>query len=163
MVQTVEDSLQYLSDADLQSIARYLKSLPATGAADGQFKPGSQASVKELAPNQPPQTGAAVYATFCAQCHRIDGTGVPQAFPKLAGNPAVLSEDTSSLIRLLIEGGNSPATLHGPPRQAMPGFTNVLADVEIAQVLTFIRASWGNDARPVTTSDIASMRGRLHK
>jgi mono/diheme cytochrome c family protein len=163
MVQTVEDSTQYLSDEDLRSIARYLKTLSATGAADGRYKFGSQASIKERAPDQPPATGAAVYATFCAQCHQADGMGIPQTFPKLAGNPSVISEDTTSLIRLLIEGGNSPSTVYGPPRQAMPGFTNVLADVEIAQVLTFIRASWGNDARPVTTSDIASMRSRLHK
>jgi mono/diheme cytochrome c family protein len=163
MVQTVEDSTQYLSDDDLRSVAHYLKTLSATGAADGQYRLGSQTSVKGRAPDRPPATGAAVYATFCAQCHQADGMGDPQMFPKLAGNPSVISEDTTSLIRLLIEGGSSPSTVHGPPRQAMPGFASVLANVEIAQVLTFIRASWGNDARPVTTSDIATMRSNLHK
>jgi mono/diheme cytochrome c family protein len=37
-------------------------------------------------------------------------------------------------------------------------FTGVLNDVQIAQVLTYIRASWGNDARPVTADDVASLR-----
>jgi mono/diheme cytochrome c family protein len=165
MVQTVEDSLQYLSDDDLRAIAVYLKSLPATGAADGAYDPAlaARGRLKTRAPDVPPEQGAAVYAGFCAQCHRDDGKGVPKAFPSLAGNPSVLSEDTTSLIRLVVEGGNSPATIHGPPRQPMPAFAGRLTDVQIAQVLTYVRASWGNDARPVTTNDVASMRSKLHK
>jgi mono/diheme cytochrome c family protein len=104
-----------------------------------------------------------VYVTFCASCHRDDGAGVPNAFPRLAGNPSVLSEDTTSLIRLLLEGGNSPSATHGPKRQAMPAFAGRLADMQLAQVLTYIRASWGNDARPVTTNDVATLRNSLHK
>jgi mono/diheme cytochrome c family protein len=165
MVQTVEDSLQYLSDDDVHAIARYLKTLPASGVADGQYQPTARSGTAEKtrAPDQPPATGAAVYASFCAQCHQANGTGVPRTFPKLAGNPAVISEDTTSLIRLLVEGGNSPATVNGPPRQAMPAFSAILTDGQIAQVLTFIRAAWGNDARPVTTSNVASLRSELHK
>jgi mono/diheme cytochrome c family protein len=45
----------------------------------------------------------------------------------------------------------------------MPAFAGILTDGQIAQVLTFIRASWGNDARPVTTSNVASLRSELHK
>jgi mono/diheme cytochrome c family protein len=165
MVETVEDSLQYLSDDDVHAIARYLKTLPATGAADGRYEPSSQPGVvaKTRAPDKPPATGAAVYTSFCAQCHQTNGAGIPQTFPKLAGNPTVISEDTTSLIRLLVEGGNSPATVNGPPRQGMPAFAGILTDGQIAQVLTFIRASWGNDARPVTTSNVASLRSELHK
>jgi mono/diheme cytochrome c family protein len=165
MVQTVEDSLQYLTDGDLRSIAVYLKTLPATGTADGVFDPAlaQPGRLKTRAPDIPPEQGAAVYAGFCAQCHGETGKGVPAAFPALAGNPAVISEDTTSLIRLLVEGGNSPATVHGPPRQPMPPFAGRLTDVQIAQVLTFVRASWGNDARPVTANDVASLRGSLGK
>ena len=165
MVETIEDSLQYLSDDDLGAIAEYLKSLPATGAADGVFDPAlaQPGRLKTRAPDIPPAQGAAVYAGFCAQCHRDDGKGVPKVFPALAGNPSVIGEDTTSLIRLLVEGGNSPATIHGPPRQAMPPFAGRLTDLQIAQVLTYVRASWGNDARPITTNDVASMRSKLHK
>jgi mono/diheme cytochrome c family protein len=166
MVQTIEDSLQYLTDDDLLAIAHYLKSLPATGAADGRYDPrpsAVQPVSKTLAPYTPPAIGAAVYASFCAECHRPQGEGVQNAFPKLAGNPSVISEDTTSLIRLLVEGGNSPATKSGPPHQTMPAFTGVLTDVQIAQVLTYIRASWGNDARPVTANDVTALRSKLHK
>jgi mono/diheme cytochrome c family protein len=45
----------------------------------------------------------------------------------------------------------------------MPAFAGRLTDAQIAQVLTFVRGSWGNDARPVTTNDVASLRSTLHK
>jgi mono/diheme cytochrome c family protein len=165
MVQTIEDSLQYLSKDDLLAIATYLKSLPANGAADGSFEPSNAQPgvLKTRAADVPPAQGTGVYAGFCAQCHREAGEGVPGAFPKLVGNPAVISEDTTSLIRLMVEGGNSPATKEGPPRQNMPAFAGRLSDLQIAQVLTYIRASWGNNARPVTTNDVASLRSSLHK
>jgi mono/diheme cytochrome c family protein len=165
MVQTVEDSLQYFSNDDLRSIAVYLKSLPATGGADGVFDPAlaEKGRLKTRAPDSPPELGAAVYVAFCAQCHLSGGQGVPDAFPALRGNPSVVSEDTTSLIRLVVEGGNTPATTHGPLRQAMPSFAGRLTDAQIAQVLTYVRASWGNDARPITTNDVASLRSTLHK
>ncbi|SAK99892.1 alcohol dehydrogenase cytochrome c subunit [Caballeronia pedi] len=164
MVEAIEDSTQYLTDDDLRAIAVYLKTLPATGAADGVFD-ASQAPgrLKTRAPDVAPEQGAAVYAGFCAQCHRSDGKGVKNVFPVLAGNPSVISEDTTSLIRLIVEGGNSPATIHGPPRQSMPPFAGRLTDAQIAQVLTYVRASWGNDARAVTTNDVASFRSTIHK
>ncbi|CAL8480561.1 protein of unknown function (plasmid) [Caballeronia sp. S22] len=62
-----------------------------------------------------------------------------------------------------MEGGNSPATIDGPARRPMPPFAGRLTDAQIAQVLTYMRASWGNDARPVTTNDVASFRATIHK
>jgi alcohol dehydrogenase (quinone), cytochrome c subunit len=88
---------------------------------------------------------------------------VTEVFPRLAGNPAVIGEDTTSLIRLLVEGGNSPSTLHGPPRQSMPGFAHDLTNPQMAAVLTWIRTSWGNDAQPVTANDVRTLREKLHK
>lgn len=107
--------------------------------------------------------GEDVYRSFSSRCHRDDGSGVPNTFPALAGNPSVLTEDTTSLIRVLVEGGNSLPTLTGPPRQAMPGFAGTLADVQIANALSYIRGAWGNDAQPVTTNDVSTLRQTLHK
>jgi mono/diheme cytochrome c family protein len=45
----------------------------------------------------------------------------------------------------------------------MPSFAGRLTDAQIAQVLSYVRASWGNDARPVTTNDVASFRANIHK
>ena len=113
--------------------------------------------------DEPQSVGARVYVSFCAQCHGVEGAGVPNVFPRLAGNPAVITEDTTSLIRLMVEGGNSPATINGPPRQAMPAFAQTLTNAQMAAALSLIRASWGNDARPVTANDVRSLREKLRK
>ncbi|MFM0204910.1 cytochrome c [Paraburkholderia fungorum] len=165
MVEQVEDSTQYLTDSDALAIAHYLKSLPAQKPS-GRYDPGALPDLATRNGNHidsPQSVGARVYVSFCAQCHGPGGAGVPNVFPRLAGNPAVITEDTTSLIRLLVEGGSSPATIDGPPRQTMPGFAQTLTNAQIASVLSWIRASWGNDAQPVTANDIRSLRETLHK
>lgn len=165
MVQTIEDSLQYVSDTDLRAIARYLKSLPARHGS-GQFRPDARLTVDSVLAGdrtQLPPAGAPAYRGFCAGCHGSRGEGVPGVFPRLAGNPSVLSDDTTSLIRLLVEGGNSPATGHGPSRQPMPGFAARLSNAQMAQVLTYLRNQWGNRARQITANDVATLREALHK
>jgi alcohol dehydrogenase (quinone), cytochrome c subunit len=107
--------------------------------------------------------GAGIYASYCARCHQADGAGVPQKYPRLAGNPAVLAPSTTSLVRLLVEGGGSPRTQAGPEPRKMPSFAGKLTDSEMAHVLTFIRNSWGNAAGPVTSRDVSGVRAALHK
>jgi alcohol dehydrogenase (quinone), cytochrome c subunit len=45
----------------------------------------------------------------------------------------------------------------------MPRYADTLADVQIAQVLTYIRGGWGNNAQPVTANDVSALRQLLHK
>ena len=93
----------------------------------------------------------------------MDGKGVAGVFPRLAGNPALLSDNASSLIRLVLEGGRGPQLAGRPSAPAMPGFIGTLSDVQIAQVLTFTRESWGNSARQVSTSDVSRLHQALRK
>ncbi|MFM0115285.1 cytochrome c [Paraburkholderia nemoris] len=165
MVQVVEDSAQYFNDDDLDAIAHYLKSLPAREAS-GAFSPNSQKAQEtavSLKTGDVERPGAGLYMSFCAKCHQADGRGESQKFPALAGNPAVLAPDTSSLIRLVLEGGSSPQTLNGPEHRKMPAFANQFTDTEIANVLSFVRATWGNEAKPVATRDVSVMRGQIKK
>lgn len=165
MVQVVEDSTQYLRDADLAAIAAYLKSLPPraqSGLFNGRSR-AAQQTAQALKTGDVEHPGAGIYATYCARCHQADGAGVPRKYPRLAGNPAVLSASSASLVRLLVEGGGSPHTEDGPEPRKMPSFAGKLDDDEMAHVLTFIRNTWGNAAAPVTAHDVSSVRGALHK
>ena len=165
MVQVVEDSAQYFNDDDLDSIAHYLKSLPAREAS-GAFTPNSrkaQETAVSLKTGDVERPGAGLYMSFCAKCHQADGHGESQKFPALAGNPVVLAPDTSSLIRLVLEGGSSPQTLNGPTHRKMPAFENQFTDTESASVLSFVRTTWGNEAGPVATREVSVMRGKLKK
>jgi mono/diheme cytochrome c family protein len=161
----VEDSMQYMSDDDLNAIAFYLKSLPprkASGAYVPQSLAARQTSTATRTGNVE-RPGAGIYLSYCAKCHGAEGQGEPQKYPKLAGNPSVLTADTTSLIRLMVEGGNSPGTKRGPPRQNMPAYADTLTNMEMAHVLTFIRTTWGNNASPVTTRDVIQLRAGIHK
>ena len=163
MVQVVEDSAQYFNDDDLDAIAHYLKSLPAREGS-GAFTPNSQKAQEtavSLKTGDVERPGAGLYLSFCAKCHQADGHGESQKFPALAGNPIVLAPDTSSLIRLVLEGGSSPQTLNGPAHRKMPAFANQFTDTEIASVLSFVRTTWGNEAAPVATREVSVMRGKL--
>jgi mono/diheme cytochrome c family protein len=163
MAEEVEKSLQHLTEADARATATYLKSLPAQ-RNEGRYVPSTAATRSAAQGNHAgdvESTGASVYRSFCAQCHQADGKGVPGVFPRLAGNPALLSEDATSVIRLVLAGGTSPATAAGPAPQTMPGFNSVLTDVQMAQALTYTREAWGNDAKPVTTSDVSKLRKQL--
>jgi mono/diheme cytochrome c family protein len=165
MADEIEQSLQHLGDEDARAIVRYLKTLPERPGG-GRYAPSART---ERTPAQGNRTGdvasvgAAVYRGFCVQCHQADGMGVPQRFPRLAGNPSVLGEDPGSLIRIVVEGGRSPAVAGGPEAQHMPAFAGTLTDVQVAQVLTHVRGAWGNDARPVTLQDVTRLRKAIGK
>lgn len=169
MVEVVEDSTQYFNEEDLRAVAHYLKSLPAHEAS-GAYQPQStpaqqpagspQAGASSMA-GHIGRPGAGLYNAFCAKCHHADGGGEPPKFPALAGNPAVLAPNPTSLIRLLLQGGRSPQSMDGPRAHKMPAFQNQLTDTEMARVLTFVRGTWGNQASAVTTRQVSVLRDKL--
>jgi mono/diheme cytochrome c family protein len=96
-----------------------------------------------------PMDGKSLFAKNCAACHQASGRGIPGAFPALAGNAFVLGAP-SDVASVLLKG-----------RGGMPDFSGSLDDGEIAQVLSYVRASWGNSAAPVSEQDVGSTRAAL--
>jgi mono/diheme cytochrome c family protein len=157
MSDVVEHSLQYLNDADLTAIARYLKTLPANDPAD-RAPVYDQTVAQALWKGDDSARGASVYIDNCSACHRTDGQGYTRVFPALAGNPVVLGNDPTSLIHIVLAGDTLPATQTAPSTFSMPAFAWRLSDQEVADVVTFIRGSWGNQGAPVKASDVANLR-----
>lgn len=165
MVLVIGNSTQHLSEEDLNAIAHYLKSLPVK-KGQASYKPQARQTDIVLAgtvtgPFEPP--GAGLYSGFCAKCHEKSGLGKAPRIPRLAGSPMVLSENGTSLIRLVLEGGKGPATRLGPKPKKMPGYAAELTDREIADVLTFIRNNWGNNASAITARDVSLLREELRQ
>jgi mono/diheme cytochrome c family protein len=159
----VENSTQYLIQEDLNAIAHYLKALPAYGEKPSYQpdRPDVAAKLSALITGETELPGAGIYNSYCAKCHQATGVGEPGKSPGLAGNSIVLSENPASLIRLLLEGGKTAQTAEiGKPHE-MPGFAKKLSDRQIAEVLSFIRHSWGNAASPVTTRQVTSLKSPL--
>ncbi|UEH08575.1 cytochrome c [Pseudomonas sp. HN8-3] len=157
MSDVVVHSMQYMSVDDLTAIARYLKSLPAVDPKDQPHQYDKQVA-EALWKGDDSKPGASVYIDNCAACHRTDGHGYTRVFPALAGNPVVQTADATSLINIVLNGGTLPATHTAPSTFTMPAFAWRLSDQEVADVVSFIRGSWGNQGAPVNASDVAGLR-----
>lgn len=157
MSDVVVHSTSQLTDADLMAIASYLKTL-APAAGDQARYSANPATAAALAAGRETDRGAELYDDNCAVCHRTDGGGSPNVLPKIAGNPTALSSNADTLIRLVLTGSSLPGTADAPSTLGMPGFGWRLSNAEVAQLLTFIRSSWGNQASSVSAHDVARVR-----
>ncbi|NVZ20718.1 cytochrome c [Pseudomonas costantinii] len=157
MSDVIVHSMQYMSQDDLTAIARYLKSLPAVDPKDQPHQYDKQVA-GALWKGDDSKPGASVYIDNCAACHRTDGHGYTRVFPALAGNPVLQTADATSLINIVLNGGTLPATHTAPSTFTMPAFAWRLSDQEVADVVSFVRGSWGNKGAPVKASDVADLR-----
>ena len=153
MAEVVLHSTQHLSDADLGSMAVFLKSLPPAAVRAAPAAAGASASSPAFS------AGAKLYEKNCAQCHGEQGQGVPGAYPPLAGNRAVTMASSANLVQVVLNGGYAPATAGNPRPYGMPPFVLVLNDSELAALLTYLRSAWGNRAAEVTPTEVQRMRG----
>jgi alcohol dehydrogenase (quinone), cytochrome c subunit len=156
MIDVVNNSSPYLSDSDINAIAVYLKSLPAASAQ--QPVAYDDATTAALRSGHALQPGATIYTGTCANCHGFDAKGFAPYTPALAGNPVVLDEDPSSLINLVLNGSNPLVVKGTPDPYRMPQFRLQYSDQEIADVVTFIRDGWGNQAPAVKAAEVAKLR-----
>lgn len=159
MADVVAWSTQYFTDDDLRAMAKYLKSLPPVPAAKGDYAYDASTAKLLDSGNTAGTPGADIYVQQCSICHRNDGGGVARMFPPLAGNPVVVSDDPTSVAHVVVDGGVLPPTNWAPSAVAMPGYKKILNDQQMADVVNFIRSSWGNKAAPnVTAGDIQKLR-----
>jgi alcohol dehydrogenase (quinone), cytochrome c subunit len=156
MIDVVNNSTPYLSDSDINAIAVYLKSLPASSSQlPVAYDDATTTALRSVHASQP---GATTYTGTCANCHGFDGKGFGPYTPALAGNPVVLDNDPSSLINLVLNGSNPLVVRGTPDPYRMPQFRAQYSDREIADVVTFIRNGWGNQAPTVAVADVAKLR-----
>ena len=100
------------------------------------------------------RTGKQVYASVCRSCHQATGQGITGVYPPLAGS-GWLIKDTSIPIRIVLHG------LMGEIEVAGTKYNNVMSpqgmllnDQEIANVLNYVRSSWGNKADVEITAEM---------
>jgi len=101
--------------------------------------------------------GQTVYNTYCAPCHQRDGKGAPGMNPPLAGIN-IVTGDKTNLINIVLKGYDKKDKINGETYQNVMPPHNWLTDQQIADVLTYIRKSFGNKADDVKVDEVAKVR-----
>lgn len=161
MTDALNNSTQFMTDDDLKAIAHYLKSLPANPGHDGAPWQYVEASNGALAVGERLKIpGAQTFMAKCSACHGADGRGQSQWIPPLAGAASTMAKENASNINVTLNGSGRVVADGVPDAYRMPSFRNQLSDQEIADVLTFVRASWGNQGGAVKPEAVHSLRDR---
>ena len=150
MAEVVSFSTSLMADADLRAMAVYLKDQPASPA-------GNVASPDPAAMRR----GEQIYSDACASCHLLKGVGQSKTFAPLAGNAVLQQSDPTGVMHLILAGSRTAPTATRPSALSMASFGWKLTDHQIADVSTYVRNSWGNQAPPVTAAKVADLRRRL--
>lgn len=116
--------------------------------------------------NKPPKAvmdrGKALYEKECLSCHQVDGLGVQRLNPPLAKTKWVLGPK-SKLITIVLNGLTDPIEIDGDSyNNPMPPHL-YMNDQEIADVLTYVRNSFGNNAVAVTPAEVKKVRTVITK
>ena len=106
--------------------------------------------------------GKKVYDKYCLSCHQADGGGVPRMNPPLKKTSWVTG-DKQRLISIIIKGMDEPLEINGEDFYNIMAPHDFLKDQEIADVLSFVRNSFGNKASLVTVAEVKVVRAQILK
>ena len=105
------------------------------------------------------EEGKLIYTKYCLACHQEDGSGVPGMYPPL-GKTDWVAGDKNKLIGVVLHGLEGEITVNGQVyKTAMPAHP-YLNDQQVADVLTFVRKSFGNQAEPILPAEVAFVRNQ---
>jgi mono/diheme cytochrome c family protein len=103
------------------------------------------------------ERGKKVYESVCLACHQANGSGVPGLNPPLKQTKWVLGEK-DSLINIVLKGFDQQIEINGKYFDNVMPAQNYLKDQQVADVLTYVRNSFGNKASAVTEEEVKKMR-----
>jgi len=114
------------------------------------------------APATPMDLGKKLYGGNCANCHQSSGDGAPGSYPPLGGSEFVLGSK-ERLAAIMLAGVSGPITVKGSTfgTQVMPGWAGNFTDEKLANIMTYIRASWGNTANAVKPEEVSAARTKF--
>jgi mono/diheme cytochrome c family protein len=117
----------------------------------------SSANAFVKADDETMKRGLAVYSRTCIACHQANGMGLAPVFPPLA-NSSIAVGDATLPIKFILHGLMGPLTVGGTTYNSMMPAVAGVNDQEIADVLTYVRQSFGNQGTLVTSDQVKAVR-----
>lgn len=105
-----------------------------------------------------PHPGQQVYNQHCKICHQADGSGVYGVFPPLTPNKYI--EDKQQFITLMLRGMTGKIKIDGVEYNNIMVPHDHLSNQELADVISYVRSSFGNQLGPVTKEEVATARNK---
>ncbi len=175
--QALAGKKEFASHGD-QWTAEEIKSIPVDAKLEGGGAPAAPAATQAKADSKPADTkpaaappaggafdiqasiaaGKGIYMATCFACHQATGLGVPSAFPPLVGTPYII-EDDRRLVAIVLKGIVGAITVDGKVyATGMPNpmltFPQLKDDKNVADVLNYVRNSFGNKNERAITPDL---------
>ncbi|MGB0837609.1 MAG: copper-containing nitrite reductase [Flavobacteriaceae bacterium] len=104
------------------------------------------------------ESGKKIYAGTCFACHQANGDGIPNAFPPLAKSD-FLNANVERAIDIVMHGKTGEIVVNGINYNSVMTKQN-LTDQEIADVLTYVYDSWGNNKSKVNIDQVKKVRNK---
>jgi nitrite reductase (NO-forming) len=102
------------------------------------------------------ESGKNIYMKTCFACHQAEGQGIPNAFPPLAKSD-YLNANVNRAIEIVLKGKTGEITVNGAKYNSMMT-RQAISNAEVADVLTYVYNSWGNNKTNVTTSQVNQVK-----
>ncbi|MCO4746958.1 MAG: nitrite reductase, copper-containing [Proteobacteria bacterium] len=148
-----DDALDIYSGKEVDSV--YLADKAASSAPIAEAS--AAAAAGSLTKAQQIEAGKALFAGTCSTCHQADGTGVKGVFPPLAGSDYLMADGKRS-IGIVLNGLSGPVKVNGEDYNSVMPPMSQLNDDEVANILTYVTNSWGNEGAAISASDVAGVR-----
>ncbi|APG64612.1 nitrite reductase, copper-containing [Tenacibaculum todarodis] len=102
--------------------------------------------------------GKQVYGQTCFACHQAEGQGIPSAFPPLAKSD-YLNVDVKRAIGIVLNGKTGEITVNGEKYNSIMTKQS-LTEEEVADVMTYIYNSWGNNKTNVSVKMVKDVKNQ---
>ena len=120
-------------------------------------QPDTQAKESTAANTMAGHPGRKVYNSICLACHMPNGTGVPGMHPPIAKSE-IVNGDPEKLIKIVLDGLKGKMEVQGNVYDNVMPPQAHLTNQQIADVLTFVRGSFGNNSGEITPDQVAKVR-----
>jgi mono/diheme cytochrome c family protein len=157
MAEAVDVSLRYLTPADVEALAAYVRSVPAITSTDVPARlagPAPDSHAQGVTAAIDPR-GKEIFEGACVSCHAWSGISPLTPYATLTGARAVNDPSAMNVVQVLLGGerrGNDPAD------PLMPSFRGAYSDTEIAAVANYVVARFGSEPSHVTAAQVAALR-----